>query len=186
MYELKIASDYPNNYWFEYNHPDISGGAFSQCKPIGNHGNFIFVLKPNVSQQKLFSYDFYFSDGPFFISPRLASLLSSDSNAMTDIQLIDADVYINKTNHQEYKIMNIIREVACIDIAKSESQPILSYLPNGPRKFSKIIFKENVSENFSIARCQEYKPAIIVSEKFKNFILSNNVKGIDLLNPAHQ
>lgn len=186
MFELKIASNYPNSYWFEYKNPTVSGVVFSQCKPIDNHEDFIFSLKSKVSQENLFSYDFYFSDGPFFISPRLASLLSNNSNIMADVQLIDADVYVNKTNYHEYKIMNIIREVACIDMEKSESQPILSYLPNGPRKYNKIIFKEKISENLSIARCQEYKSAIIVSDKFKDFILNNNVKGIDLLNTKHQ
>lgn len=186
MLELKIASDYPNSYWFEYKHPDISGGAFAQCKPIDNHEGFVFLLKSKVSQESLFSYDFYFSDGPFFISPRLASLLSNDSNVMADVQLIDADVYVNKTNYHEYKIMNIIREVACIDMVKSESQPILSYLPDGPKKFSKIIFKDDTPENFSIARCKEYKSCIIVSDKFKDFILNNSIKGISLFNSKDQ
>jgi hypothetical protein len=36
----------------------------------------IFKLKSKVSEKALLAYDFYYSDGPIFISPRLASLIS--------------------------------------------------------------------------------------------------------------
>ncbi|HBL7319155.1 TPA: hypothetical protein LS250_000348 [Enterobacter kobei] len=67
----------------------------------------------------------------------------------------------------------------------SESQPILSYLPHGPRKFSKIVFKENVIEDFSMARCSEYKSCIIISNEFKEFLSKSNVKGIDFADPIY-
>lgn len=67
----------------------------------------------------------------------------------------------------------------------SESQPILSYLPNGPRNFSKIVFKENVIEDFSMVRCSEYKSCIIISNEFKEFLSKNNVKGIDFAEPIY-
>ncbi|HBM8320755.1 TPA: hypothetical protein L0X91_004208 [Enterobacter cloacae] len=67
----------------------------------------------------------------------------------------------------------------------SESQPILSYLPNCPRKFSKIVFKEKVVEDFSMARCSEYKSCIIISNEFKEFLSKNNVKGIDFADPIY-
>lgn len=179
MYELRIASDYPNSYWFEYQHPDISGSAFSQCKSIETNEGYFFKLKSKVSDKALLAYDFYYSDGPIFISPRLASLISCHDVFRTDVQLIDATVSVNETQHQGYKIINILREVSCIDMEASESQPILSYLPNGPRKFSKIVFKENVIEDFSMARCSEYKSCIIISNEFKEFLSKDNVKGID-------
>lgn len=67
----------------------------------------------------------------------------------------------------------------------SESQPILSYLPNSPRKFSKIVFKENVVEDFSMARCSGYKSDIIISNEFKEFLSKNDVKGIDFADPIY-
>lgn len=144
-----------------------------------------FKLKSKVSDKALLAYDFYYSDGPIFISPRLASLISCHDVFRTDVQLIDATVSVNETQHQGYKIINILREVSCIDMEASESQPILSYLPNGPRKFSKIVFKENVIEDFSMARCSEYKSCIIISNEFKEFLSKNNVKGIDFADPIY-
>lgn len=184
MYWLRIACDYPNNYWFEYEHPDISGSAFSQCKSIETYEGHFFTFKSKVSENTLLAYDFYYSDGPIFISPRLASLISCHDVFRTDVQLIDATVSVNENKHQGYKIINILREVSCIDMDASESQPILSYLPNGPRKFSKIVFKENVIENFSMARCSEYKPCILISNEFKELLSNNNMKGIEFVDPS--
>lgn len=67
----------------------------------------------------------------------------------------------------------------------SESQPILSYLPNGSRKFSKIVYKEKIIEYFSMARCSEYKSCIIISNEFKEFLSKNDVKGIDFADPIY-
>ncbi|WP_434133439.1 imm11 family protein [Enterobacter cloacae] len=185
MYELRIASDYPNSYWFEYQHPDISGSAFSQCKSIETYEGHFFTLKSKVSEKVLLAYDLYFSDGPVFISPRLTSLISCHDVFRTDVQLIDATVSLNETQLQGYKIINILREVSCIDMEASESQPILSYLPNGPRKFSKIVYKEKIIEDFSMARCSEYKSCIIISNEFKEFLSKNDVKGIDFADPIY-
>ena len=43
MYWLKVASDHPNSYWFEYQHPDISESVFSQCKSIETHEGYFFL-----------------------------------------------------------------------------------------------------------------------------------------------
>ncbi|MDV0597308.1 MULTISPECIES: imm11 family protein [unclassified Enterobacter] len=185
MHKLRIASDYPDHYWFEYQHPDVSGSAFSQCKSIETNEGYFFTLKSKVSEKALLAYDFYYSDGPIFISPRLASLISCHDVFRTDVQLIDATVSVNEIQHQGYKIINILREVSCIDMEASESQPILSYLPNGPRKFSKVVFQENVVENFSVARCSEYKSCIIVSNEFKKFLSNYDVKGIEFVDPLY-
>lgn len=185
MHKLRITSDYPESYWFEYKHPDISGSAFSQCKSIETKEGYFFTLKSKVSEKELLTYDFYFSDGPIFISPRLASLISCHEVFRTDVQLIDATVSLNETKYQGCKIINILREVSCIDMEASESQPILSCLPNGPRKFSKIVFKEGVIEDFSMARCSGYKSCIIISNEFKEFLSKSNVKGVDFTDPIY-
>ncbi|WP_210715599.1 hypothetical protein, partial [Pseudomonas protegens] len=123
---------------------------------------------------------FLFSDGPITISPRLASLLSDSKGFFNDVQLIDATLIINGINHTGYKIINIIRLLSCIDMDKSDSQPILSYLPNGPRKFNSIFFREDVTENFFMARCSEYNSCIVISNELRNLFIENNVTGLEL------
>ncbi|BDR55765.1 imm11 family protein [Xylocopilactobacillus apis] len=158
IYELKIYASYPNNYWFKFK-------------------NNQFSLKSKVSLKKLFSFDVFFSDGPAFISPRLASLIDETNS---DVQLIEVNVSVNGVNYQGYKMVKIVRKVSAIDLEASESEPILSYLPDGPKKFRRIVFKEDVSEDFWIARCQEYPSCIIVSDQSRNFLLTNDVIGIEL------
>ncbi|WNY83008.1 hypothetical protein NNQ28_00850 [Cronobacter dublinensis] len=180
MFKLNISSDYSNNYWFEYKSDSISGSSFLQCKKIMGEHCFQFYLKSKVSESRLFSYDFYFSDGPFFISPRLVSILSKEKDVMKDIQLVDCLVRVNDIEYHDYKIVNILKEISCIDVERSESRPLLSYLPNGPRKFEKIVFKEGIKESFSIARCQEYKSCVVISEQLRSIFLEINVKGIEI------
>lgn len=180
IYELKISPDYPNSYWFEYEPGVVSNNDLIQCKKIKSNNDFIFKVKGKISEKSLLSYNFCFSDGPVFISPRLVSLLSNNKMFLRDAQLFDAVVVINNVSHLGYKVINVIRSLSCIDMERSDSQPILSYLPDGPKKFNKIVFKENLTEEFCIARCLEYKPCIVMSSALRDFFVENNVRGLEL------
>ncbi|QXN62123.1 hypothetical protein [Serratia fonticola] len=180
IHELKISPDYPNNYWFEYEQGEVSNNDLIQCKEVRSNNDFIFKAKRKVSEKSLLSYDFCFSDGPIFISPRLVSLLLTNKGFSRDVQLLDAVVVINNLNYLGCKVINVIRSLSCIDMDRSDSQPILSYLPDGPRKFNEIVFKENLTEDFCIARCVEYKPCIVMSNALRDFFIENNVRGLKL------
>ena len=180
MFELKISPSYPNKYWFEYKHSNILASDFLKGAEFSREEHFDFYLKNKVSENNLFSYDFYFSDGPLVISPRLASLLLDANDFLSGIQLLDATMHVNNVEHSGYKVLNVIDVISCIDMERSDSQPILSYLPNGPRKFNKIVFKNGISENFSLARCQEHSSSLVISQTFRDFLLNKNAKGIDL------
>ncbi|PIT13518.1 hypothetical protein [Snodgrassella alvi] len=179
LFELKIF-DYPNTYWFEYESNEISNYDLLQCKKIQNDNPLIFKLKKKVSEKRLLSYDFCFSDGPDFISPRLATLLANNKDFLKDVQLLDANVIINGQNHSGFKVINILRTISCIDMDKSDSEPILDYLPDGPKRFYKIVFKQDIEENFYMARCLESEGRIVMSDKLRQFFIENNVKGIKL------
>lgn len=70
--------------------------------------------------------------------------------------------------------------ISCIDLNKSDSEPIIDYLPDGPKWFNKIVFKQDVIEDFYIARCKESHGHIVMSDKLRQFFIEKNVKGIDL------
>ncbi|MGY5954929.1 imm11 family protein [Kosakonia sp. AX9b] len=180
MLELKISLGYPNKYWFEYKHPNILASDFLKGAEFDLSERFNFYLKNRVSEKSLFSYDFYFSDGPLVISPRLVSVLLGANEFLSGIQLLDATMHINNAEYSGYKVLNVIDAISCIDMERSDSQLILSYLPNGPRKFNKIVFKNGISENFSLARCQEHNSSLVISQSFRDFLLNKNAKGIDL------
>ncbi|MCO6505462.1 MAG: hypothetical protein J6568_08635, partial [Snodgrassella sp.] len=126
------------------------------------------------------SFDFCSSCGFIIISPRLANLLANNKDFLKDVQLLDANVIINGQNHSGFKVINILRTISCIDMDKSDSEPILDYLPDGPKRFYKIVFKQDIEENFYMARCLESEGRIVMSDKLRQFFIENNVKGIKL------
>ena len=179
IYELMIGN-YPDSYWFQYISAAGEYYELLQCKKILSNNPIVFKLEKKVSEKRLLSYDFYFSDGPVFISPRLANLLSNNQDFLHDVQLIDATIIVNGRSYSGYKVLNILRLISCIDMNKSEYIPLLESLPDGPKEFYKMVFKENINEQFCMARCEESEGIIVISESLRQFFINNKVKGIDL------
>ena len=179
IYELMIGN-YPDSYWFQYISTGDDYYELLQCKKIQSNKPIVFKLEKKVSEKRLLSYDIYFSDGPVFISPRLANLLSNNQDFLHDVQLIDATIIVNGRSYSGYKVLNILRLISCIDMNKSEYIPLLESLPDGPKEFYKMVFKENINEQFCMARCEESEGIIVISESLRQFFIKNKVKGIDL------
>ena len=179
IYELMIGN-YPDSYWFQYDSTVVANYEFIECKEIQTNKPLVFKLEKKVSEKRLLSYDFFFSDGPDFISPRLANLLSNNQDFLHDVQLIEATIIVNGHSYSDYKVLNILRLISCIDINKSEYIPLLESLPDGPKEFYKMVFKENINEQFCMARCEESEGIIVISESLRQFFIKNKVKGIDL------
>ena len=179
IYELMIGN-YPDSYWFQYISTGDDYYELLQCKKIQSNKPIVFKLEKKVSEKRLLSYDIYFSDGPVFISPRLANLLSNNQDFLHDVQLIEATIIVNGRSYSGYKVLNILRLISCIDMNKSEYIPLLESLPDGPKKFYEIVFKENINEQFCMARCEESIGLIVISESLRQFFIKNKVKGIDL------
>ena len=185
IYELMVCN-YANRYWFEYVSTGDDYYELLQCKKIQSNNPIVFKLKDKVSEKRLLSYDFYFSSGPDFISPRLANLLSNNQDFLHDVQLIDATITVNGHSYSGYKVLNILRLISCIDMNKSEYEPILDDYPDGPMRFFKIVFKEDINEQFCMARCEESEGIIVISESLRQFFIENKVKGIDLSTSCNQ
>ena len=179
IYELMIGN-YPDSYWFQYDSTVVANYELIECKEIQSNKPLVFKLEKKVSEKRLLSYDIYFSDGPVFISPRLANLLSNNQDFLHDVQLIEATIIVNGRSYSGYKVLNILRLISCIDMNKSEYVPILDDYPDGPKKFYKMVFKENINEQFCMARCEESEGRIVISESLRQFFIKNKVKGIDL------
>ncbi|OCL22679.1 hypothetical protein [Gilliamella sp. wkB171] len=179
IYRFMIGN-YPDSYWFQYDSTVVANYEFLQCKEIQTNKPLVFKIENKVSEKRLLSYDFFFSDGPEFISPRLANLLSNNQDFLHDVQLIEATIIVNGCSHSGYKALNFLRLISCIDMNKSEYIPLLESLPDGPKEFYKMVFKENINEQFCMARCEESEGRIVISESLRQFFIKNKVKGIDL------
>jgi hypothetical protein len=95
-----------------------------------------------TESDQIANYDFCFSGGSDFISVKLANLLSGYKVFFKDVKCLDANVIINGQSNSDYNVLNIIHLLSCIDMHKSDSEPILNYLPNGSKKFHRIVFKK--------------------------------------------
>ncbi|PIT15616.1 hypothetical protein BGI32_05470 [Snodgrassella alvi] len=179
-YELIVSDNYPNSYWLEYEQGSVEPLDLRQCKKIKTSNPLLFKVEKKVSEKRLLSFDFYCCCGFIVISPRLATLLSSYKDFLKDVQLLDANVIINGQNHSGFKALNILRMLSCIDVDKSDSEPLLANLPDSPLWFTKIVFKQNIVEDFCMARYQESEEHIVMSDKLRQFFIENNIKGIDL------
>ena len=180
IYELMCGDDYPNSYWFQFKGEEISVTDLMQCEKIHLKNPLIFTLNKKISEKRLLSYDYYMSDGPDFISPRLATLLENNEEFVKEVQLLDAIVIINGQSHYGFKVFNPLRSISCIDTDKSESRYILAGTPNEIRLFSSIVFRQDVTEDFWVARCEEYTSCVVISDKLRQIFIDNHIKGFNL------
>ncbi|PIT50853.1 hypothetical protein BHC44_11945 [Snodgrassella alvi] len=180
VYELRLSNDYPESYWFDYEQGSVELLDLLQHKEIKINDSLLFKVKKKVSEKRLLSFDFCSSCGFIIISPRLANLLANNKDFLKDVQLLDANVIINGQKYSGFKALNILRMLSCIDVDKSDSEPLLANLPDSPIWFTKIVFKQNIVEDFCMARCLESEEHIVISDKLRQFFIENEVKGIDL------
>ncbi|WP_342366182.1 imm11 family protein [Pseudomonas eucalypticola] len=124
-------------------------------------------------------YDFYFSDGPNFISPRLHALMLESK--VSGVQFFDADVYIGGVLQEGYKVINITSKMSAFDSEKSKSKPLLSYLPEGPRTYTDIFPKQDLTPDRDIFRATEAFTTILVVDRVKELIERNRVLGVKVV-----
>ena len=96
------------------------------------------------------------------------------------MQLLDAIVIINGQSHYGFKVFNPLRSISCIDTDKSESMAMLTSQPDGPRLFTKIVLRQDITEDFWMARSEEAASCIVISDKLRQLLIDNHIKGINL------
>ncbi|MBI0069006.1 MULTISPECIES: hypothetical protein [unclassified Snodgrassella] len=180
IYKLRCGDVYPDSYWFHFKSEEISRVDLIECQEIYLKKPLIFTLNKKISKKRLLSYDYYLSDGPGFISPRLVALLENNEGFLKEVQLLDATVIINGQNHYGFKVFNPLHFLSCIDIDKSESQCLLAGTPNEIRIFNNIVFRQDITEDFWMARCLEDEVCIVISDKLRQLFIDNHIKGLNL------
>jgi hypothetical protein len=180
-YVTSVSENYPDSYWFEYDHdksPDYL--SFQSGSIITNIDTRpVFKLNKNISKKKLLEFDFLMSDGGDFISQKFANLIKSISP--DDVQIIEADCFLNETPIGPYFIANILNIIPCADMTKSSYRPLMRNSANGPFKFTSIVFIENSLNGHLIVRCKEDPETIVVSDAFVQACKDNNIRGVAFL-----
>ncbi|UFI43849.1 imm11 family protein [Pseudomonas savastanoi] len=178
IFILKISESYPESYWFK---SKILTGQDSILLKTGVEVNeellIEFTLTSRASIDKVLKYDFFFSDGPNFISSRLHQLLL-DAKIM-GVQFLDADIYMGGKKYDGYKVFNITSTLSVFDKEKSKSEPILSYLPDGPQKYTEIFLRDDIDMLVDVFRADEDFTTMLASARFKEICELNEVRGLE-------
>ncbi len=180
-YLLSISDNYPENLWFKYdrkvspNHLKFKMGQVYSSETIKP----VFRLNKKINNKKFAQFDWFWSDGPNFVSPRLVDYFQNQMS--DDIQLIDADVWINDVLFQDYKIPNILHSIRCIDLAKSDFEFLINDESDGPKNFNKYILTNDSLGMHKICRASEQLTTIVVQESFAIDCKELKVNGLDFL-----
>ena len=176
-YILSISDDYPESYWLKAK--VLSGedsSIFKEGLVVTKSVIVRFESAKRISAAKLLAYDFFFSDGPNLISPRLYELMIKEG--ISGVQFIDAGLIVSGVSYAGYKIFNVVTRSAVFDLEKSESEPLLSYLPDGARWYSKIVLAEGANLPSDIVRAEEEIATIVVAARVKTIFEKNNICGL--------
>ncbi|MCD5988865.1 hypothetical protein K3169_07520 [Pseudomonas phytophila] len=177
---LKIFEYYPERYWFK--HEMLAGQDSISLKTgmeITEELKIEFTLTSKVSVDALLKYDFFFSSGPNFISPRFHQLLLKAQ--VSGIQFLDADVFIAGKRYEGYKIFNVTSKHSVFDKEKSKSRPIVSYLPDGPKIYNEIVLRDDVELVVDVFRAEEDFTVVLVSERVRELCELNKVRGLQFI-----
>lgn len=177
---LKIFEYYPERYWFK--HEMLTGQDSISLKTgmeITEELKIEFTLTSKVSVDALLKYDFFFSSGPNFISPRFHQLLLKAQ--VSGIQFLDADVFIAGKRYEGYKIFNVTSKHSVFDKEKSKSRPIVSYLPDGPKIYNEIVLRDDVDLVVDVFRAEEDFTVVLVSARVRELCELNKVRGLQFI-----
>ncbi|WP_349975514.1 hypothetical protein [Pseudomonas sp. WHRI 8519] len=176
-YILCISDDYPESYWLKAK--VLSGedsSIFKEGLVVTDSVVVRFESAKGISARKLLEYDFFFSDGPNLISPRLYELMVKEG--VSGVQFIDAELVVSGVSYAGYKLFNVVTTSPVFDLKGSESEPLLSYLPDGPRWFTKIVLAEGADLSSDIIRAEEDIATIVVAARVKTIFEKNNICGV--------
>ncbi|WP_237772770.1 hypothetical protein [Pseudomonas putida] len=174
---MTISDEYPEGHWLKMR--VLSGqdsGIFKEGVVVDKDIKVCFEVGERVSASRLLAYDFFFGDGPNLISPRLHKLMIREN--ISGVQFVDADLVLNGESHAGYKILNVIDRSPAFNLKESVSEPLLSYMPDGPRWFSKVILDDNTYLSSDIVRAKEESATIVATARVKSVFESNSICGV--------
>jgi hypothetical protein len=174
---VQISDTYPESYWFKSR--VLTGQDSIELKTgaeVTGKWALEFRLDKRVSLDGVLGFDFFFSDGPNFISPRLYDILVSSK--ISGLQFIDANIYIQGEEYKGFKVLNFTNKQAAFDAENSKYEPLLSYIPDGPKKYTDIVLKEDISPAVDMFRAEEDFTVMLAVERVKLLFDSNQIVGV--------
>ncbi|SFH97740.1 hypothetical protein SAMN05444062_1271 [Pseudomonas syringae] len=177
IFIINISSSYPESYWFKSKVLTGQDPIFLQKgMEIGENVLVEFTSASRASTNGILKYDFFFSDGPNFISPRLHKLLLEAN--VSGVQFFDANVYIAGKKYEGYKFFNPNSRLSAFDKEKSKNKPLVSCLPDGPKIYTEIFLKDDLDIGVDVFRAEEDFTTILATARVKDLCEINKVRGL--------
>lgn len=180
-YVLTISDEYPERFVFKYDYKNSPPAhLFMQASRIGELTTPpVYRLNGKIKLNQLMEFDF-FMGGPDLISEKFSKLIQLI--ARDDVQLIDAEIWLNDKRIDGFKVMNVLNKVNCIDMEKSVTRRMLKSDPSSPIVVDKPVFMDGSLTSNMIARAYEdVIKTTIVSESFIQACKDNGINGVEFL-----
>ncbi|WP_322922423.1 imm11 family protein [Paenibacillus campi] len=177
-YLLLPADIYPDRYWFKYHFNDSPDHLSFKKGTLQRDWAKVprFHLQGDIDLDRLLLFDWFMTDGPDLIGPRLSALIRQ--YAPQDVQLIDADVTVNGEPLRGFQVPNITTVIDCLDMEESTYVPLLPGVHGSPPHFISIVFRPHALEGHGLVRSNEDISLIVASAEFAEACRLQNITGI--------
>lgn len=174
---LTISKDYPESYWLKMKKSYTGDrGIFKRGLVIEEAVEIFFEASKKVSFSKMLDYDFFFSDGPNLISPRLYELMRKEE--ISGVQFLDANLVVGEKSFPGYKVFNVISVSRALDLERSVSEALISTMPDGPRWFRNVVLDDELELASDIVRAEEEIANIVVRARVKTIFERHSIRGL--------
>jgi len=182
VYLITISENYPERYWLDCDakkFPDPLLLRTGQRVEEVQFSHLCFKVDPKVSIERILKYDYLFSGyGIDIISEKLAAILMASNKKA--VQLIPTKIKQKETEYDGFYIINYLILRRAFDREKSTCKPLLEVMPNGPKKFTKIVLLPS-EKGEAIFRAEEDFTKIVVTDSLAEKIHKAGIKGIELV-----
>lgn len=179
-YTLSMSEDYEDALWLIFDNNQFDYKILLAGQPIDKLPQTPQLkTSRKVSQKSLMQYDYLTSGGLILVSRKFENLLTK--YAKDYLQFFDAQILNGNQLVSEFKILNITHMIQCVDVSRSSYEPLISYLPDGPKDFHKFYFDAKALNKATICRVLESPTTIVLGEKLVNGCLAAEIKGCDFL-----
>ncbi|WP_126295049.1 imm11 family protein [Lysinibacillus telephonicus] len=179
MSYFRLLASYKRDVYFfysdenKYNRFDLEKGI-----PYSQSEKLLYVVDrfdPYLEQ-----YDILPTVGGKLVSLKLKRLIE---RLGSDCEFIPAIIKSTETGeiNDSYFVMNVLNLIPCLDHSRSDYEPLVKSIPDGPISLNFIALIPGSLNGYHIVRMKESKEEIVVDEVFVDACRKEKIKGVLLV-----
>lgn len=179
MSYFRLLASYKRDVYFfysdenKYNRFDLEKGI-----PYSQSEKLLYVVDRFDSY--LEQYDILPTVGGKLVSLKLKTLIEGLGS---DCEFIPAIIKSTETGeiNNSYFVMNVLNLIPCLDHDRSDYEPLVKSIPDGPISLNYIAFIPESLNGHHVVRMKESKEEIVVNEFFVEACRKEKIKGVLLV-----